>query len=142
LHMVRQLPRGISDACRTHPVAGACILTVLTSKSAAPLWQNGGNVMTTSATTWSGGACVDRLEGGWLTSPEAQGVGGGTPAEWAEERHRVARYVWEQLPESRGGRLAAGAVPERHAGAGAVCGATALGNIGDAKAPRDAKAGP
>jgi len=53
------------------------------------------------ATTWSWGAYVDRLEGGWLTSPAAKGVNGGTPAEWAEETHRAARSVWEQLPANR-----------------------------------------
>ena len=53
------------------------------------------------ATTWSWGAYVDRLEGGWLTSPAAKGVDGGTPAEWAEETHRAARSVWEQLPANR-----------------------------------------
>jgi hypothetical protein len=53
------------------------------------------------ATTWSWGAYVDRLEGGWLTSQEAQNVDGGTPAAWAEETHMVARYVLEALPESR-----------------------------------------
>jgi len=53
------------------------------------------------ATTWGWGAYVDRLEGGWLTSPEAKGVDGGTPAQWAEDTHRAARFVWEQLPESR-----------------------------------------
>ena len=93
------------------------------------------------ATTWSWGAYVDRLEGGWLASPEPQGVDGGTPAQWAEETHRAARYVWEQLPESRmvddayyaqdpadarspawPGGAAAGAVSQRRAGAGAVCG--------------------
>ena len=91
------------------------------------------------ATTWSWGAYVDRLEGGWLASPAAKGVDGGTPAEWAEETHRAARSVWEQLPANRvvddgttprswrrsigrlGSRAAAGAVPERRAGAGAVC---------------------
>ena len=51
------------------------------------------------ATTWSWGAYVDRLEGGWLASPEAQAAGGGTPAAWAEETHKVARSVWDQLPE-------------------------------------------
>lgn len=45
------------------------------------------------ATTWSWGAYVDRLE--------AQNVDGGAPAQWAEETHREARYVWDQLPESR-----------------------------------------
>ncbi|WP_428671993.1 S1/P1 nuclease [Reyranella sp.] len=53
------------------------------------------------ATTWSWGAYVDRLEGGWLASPAARGTDGGTPAQWAEETHRAARFVWEQLPESR-----------------------------------------
>jgi len=53
------------------------------------------------ATTWSWGAYVDRLESGLLSSPEPIGADGGTPAEWAEETHRAARYVWGQLPESR-----------------------------------------
>ena len=47
------------------------------------------------------GAYVDRLESGWLTSTEAQGVDGGTSAKWAQETHRAARYAWERLPESR-----------------------------------------
>ena len=47
------------------------------------------------------GRVVDRLETGWLTSPDAQGVDGGTPAQWAEETHPAARYVWDQLPASR-----------------------------------------
>ena len=41
---------------------------------------------------------IRRLAGGWA---EAKGVDGGTPAEWAEETHRAARYVWEKLPASR-----------------------------------------
>jgi hypothetical protein len=53
------------------------------------------------ATAWSWGAYVDRLEGGWLASPEARGVDSGTPAQWAKETHRAARTVWEQLPECR-----------------------------------------
>jgi hypothetical protein len=53
------------------------------------------------ATTWSWGAYVDRLETGWLASPEAKGVDGGTPAEWAEETHLAGRTVWEQLPANR-----------------------------------------
>jgi hypothetical protein len=53
------------------------------------------------ATTWSWGAYVDRLESGWLASSEARGVEGGTPAAWAEETHKVARFVWDALPESR-----------------------------------------
>ena len=47
------------------------------------------------------GAYVDRLETDWLASPEAQAAGGGTPTARAEETHRVARSVWEQLPERR-----------------------------------------
>lgn len=53
------------------------------------------------ATTWSWGGYVDRLEAGWLTLPEAQAVDGGTLAQWAEQTHRAARYVWAQLPENR-----------------------------------------
>lgn len=53
------------------------------------------------ATTWNWGAYVDRLEGGWLASADAENVDGGTPGRWAEETHRAARFVWEQLPESR-----------------------------------------
>jgi hypothetical protein len=53
------------------------------------------------ATAWSWGGYVDRLEGGWLASPTAKGVDSGTPAQWAEETHRAARFVWQQLPESR-----------------------------------------
>jgi hypothetical protein len=52
------------------------------------------------ATAWSWGAYVERLESGWLTSPEARGVDSGTPAEWAEETHTAARFVWGQLPAS------------------------------------------
>lgn len=53
------------------------------------------------ATTWSWGAYVDRLEEGWLASPEAKRVDGSRPVEWAEETHRAARFVWDQLPNSR-----------------------------------------
>ena len=52
------------------------------------------------ATTWSWGAYVDRLKTGWLTSHDAQIGAGGTPATWAEETHKVAQFVWEQLPKS------------------------------------------
>jgi hypothetical protein len=51
------------------------------------------------ATTWSWGAYVDRLESGWLASPEAKGADGGTPAGWAEETREVAQRVWNELPE-------------------------------------------
>ena len=46
------------------------------------------------------GAYVDRLEGGWLQSPEVKAADGGTPVEWAAETHEVARHVWSEPPES------------------------------------------
>ncbi len=33
------------------------------------------------ASTWSWGAYLDMLEGGWLALPEAKGADGGTPAQ-------------------------------------------------------------
>jgi len=49
---------------------------------------------------WDWGAYVDRLEVGWLKSPEAMqtGIDGGTPLEWAEETHKMARAVWNLRP--------------------------------------------
>ncbi len=54
-----------------------------------------------SATVWSWGAYVRRLEHGWLRSPEARGVDGGTPAQWATETHAAAQEVWRMLPADR-----------------------------------------
>ena len=51
-----------------------------------------------SATTWSWGAYVARLESGWLTTSEARDVTFGTPVDWANESHAVARDVWTWLP--------------------------------------------
>ena len=51
------------------------------------------------ATTWDWGAYVDRLEGGWLKSAEAQNIDRGTPVQWAEETHQAARFVWDQLSD-------------------------------------------
>jgi hypothetical protein len=52
------------------------------------------------ATVWNWGAYLDRLEGGWLKSAEAQqnGIDGGTPADWAVETHKAAQAVWQLLP--------------------------------------------
>jgi hypothetical protein len=51
------------------------------------------------ATTWSWGAYVDRLEGGYLKSADASAIPtGGSPVEWATETHTVARVVWEMTP--------------------------------------------
>lgn len=55
-----------------------------------------------SATAWSWGAYVSRLEHGWLKSPAAQGpVDGGTPAQWANQTHAAARAMWRLLPADR-----------------------------------------
>jgi nuclease S1 len=49
---------------------------------------------------WAWGSYVDRLEAGWLKSDEAtsEGIDGGTPDQWAEEAHRIARAVWNERP--------------------------------------------
>jgi nuclease S1 len=58
-------------------------------------------------TTWAWGAYVDRLEAGWLASPEAWAEDPGkTPAlpdadalrKWAEEAHQAAHTVWYLRP--------------------------------------------
>lgn len=49
------------------------------------------------ATAWSWGAYVERLESGVL-SKVALGEAGGSVASWAEETHKVARVVWDELP--------------------------------------------
>jgi hypothetical protein len=50
-------------------------------------------------TTWDWGAYVDRLEGGWLKSADAQGgADGGTFVEWATQTHAAAQTVWNALP--------------------------------------------
>jgi hypothetical protein len=49
---------------------------------------------------WNWGAYVDRLEAGWLKSPDAQesGIDSGSPADWAVETHQAAQAVWDLLP--------------------------------------------
>src|SRR5262249_2872378 len=51
------------------------------------------------AAVFDWGAYVDRLESGWLKSPDAQqpGIDGGTPTDWALETHALAQTVWNQL---------------------------------------------
>jgi hypothetical protein len=52
-------------------------------------------------TTWDWGAYVDRLENGWLQSPQAEGnADGGTFVNWAEPTHVAAQTVWNLLPQS------------------------------------------
>jgi hypothetical protein len=49
---------------------------------------------------WNWGAYVDRLENGWLKSPEAQeaGIDGGSFVDWAEQTHYFAPIVWNLRP--------------------------------------------
>ena len=39
---------------------------------------------------------MERLEAGWLKSPDAQDSG--SPADWAVRTHQAAQAVWELLP--------------------------------------------
>ncbi len=52
-------------------------------------------------TVWAWGSHVSRLEEGWLKSPEARGVDGGTPLQWALETHKVAQAVWNLTPDNK-----------------------------------------
>jgi len=47
-------------------------------------------------TVFAWGSYVERLEEGWLKSPDAAGADGGTPAEWALEAHKAAQTVWKR----------------------------------------------
>ncbi len=53
------------------------------------------------AAVWDWGAYVDRLEDGWLKSPEARGAQAvrGRPLDWALQTHAAARIAWKLLPE-------------------------------------------
>jgi len=50
-------------------------------------------------TVFSWGTYVDRLETGWLKTPEARKIGldGGNPADWVVETHKYAQTVWHAL---------------------------------------------
>jgi S1/P1 Nuclease len=51
-------------------------------------------------TTWDWGAYTDRLEQGWLKTPEAQGsADGGSIVDWATSTHAAAQVVWNALPQ-------------------------------------------
>jgi S1/P1 Nuclease len=47
-------------------------------------------------TVFAWGSYVERLEGGWLKSPDAAGADGGTPTEWALEAHKAAQTIWKR----------------------------------------------
>lgn len=51
-------------------------------------------------TVWNWGAYVDKLEAGWLTTPEAldPATVAGTPTDWVLQTHGVARTVWTAKP--------------------------------------------
>ena len=51
-------------------------------------------------TAWAWGAYVDRLEQGWLLTPEAKGDASGSFIEWAESTHAAAQTVWKLLPQN------------------------------------------
>jgi hypothetical protein len=50
---------------------------------------------------WSWGAYVERLEDGWLRSPEAVGADAGTPLQWAMETHAAAPIAWHAVPANK-----------------------------------------
>jgi hypothetical protein len=52
-------------------------------------------------TVWAWGSYVSRIEEGWLKSPEARGVDGGAPLQWALETHKVAQAVWNLTPDNK-----------------------------------------
>lgn len=81
--------------------AGTCTGGPCPPLSLRSSFQRVWDVSLIEATTGSWRAYVDRLEGGWLVSPEARGADAGTPVQWAEETHRAARAVWAALPDSK-----------------------------------------
>jgi len=51
-------------------------------------------------TVFAWGSYVERLEAGWLISPEASGADAGGPQTWALEAHNAAQAVWPAKPAS------------------------------------------
>jgi hypothetical protein len=49
-------------------------------------------------TVFAWGSYVERLEDGWLKSPEAAGADSGTPVDWALEAHKAAKAMWAAKP--------------------------------------------
>jgi hypothetical protein len=56
------------------------------------------DVVLIQKTVFAWGSYVERLEGGWLKSPDAIGAEGGTPVSWAQEAHKAAQVVWAAKP--------------------------------------------
>ncbi|MBV8185906.1 MAG: S1/P1 nuclease [Alphaproteobacteria bacterium] len=56
------------------------------------------DVVLIQKTVFAWGSYVERLENGWLKSPDAAGAEGGTPVDWAQEAHKAAQVVWAAKP--------------------------------------------
>jgi hypothetical protein len=48
-------------------------------------------------TVWDWGAYVERLEGGWLKSPDPD-ADAGNPQDWVEETYKAARAMRNTVP--------------------------------------------
>jgi len=99
LHTVDELKGGndikVDIFMRGLTCTGKCEPT-RTSTNFHAAWDSG----LIQKTVWDWGAYVDRLEAGWLKSPEANraGIDGGTPVDWAEDTHKFASTVWNLRP--------------------------------------------
>jgi len=99
LHTVDELKGGndrkVDIFMRGLTCTGTCTPT-RTSTNFHAAWDSG----LIKATVWAWGSYVERLETGWLKSADAKvsGIDGGTPTQWAEESHRIARTVWNLRP--------------------------------------------
>lgn len=50
---------------------------------------------------WNWGSYVDRLEEGWLKSPEAANAEQGSVQDWVEQSHKEARIAWDAVPADK-----------------------------------------
>jgi len=51
-------------------------------------------------TVYAWGAYVDRLEGGWLRTADAEAIRGGDPVTWSEQSHAAAQRIVARVPEN------------------------------------------
>jgi len=72
---------------------GSCVPTTDFAKFHA-VWDS----VLIQKTVFAWGSYVERLEAGWLKSPEAAGADAGTPTDWALEAHKAAQAVWAAKP--------------------------------------------
>jgi hypothetical protein len=59
------------------------------------------DVVLIQKTVFAWGSYVERLENGWLNSPDAVGAEGGTPTDWALEAHKAAQDMWAAKPANK-----------------------------------------